>query len=160
MSRDGDKKRDLLLAWWGELLSCLSVRLLTRGEAIDAEVTSARLVDVAEVSSIYVLFAVEDAGPVPVYVGKSGDPQTRWRAHISGLTAGSGLYARWRRALLDPDGRAATDLVLLVVPETAITRAPIPGFPLTVGAVEYQLVGLAGDAYPGRLLNGEGQERC
>ena len=53
----------------------------------------------------------------------------------------------------DRDGRAAADLTLLVVPVAAITRPPIPGFPVTLGAVEYQLVGLVQDAHPGRLLN-------
>lgn len=47
----------------------------------------------------------------------------------------------------------------MVVPEDAISASPIPGFPTSVGSVEYQLVALAQDAFPGTLLNREGVGR-
>jgi hypothetical protein len=96
----------------------------------------------------------------PVYIGKTDDPMVRWRQHLDGWASGTGSYARWRQTLLDAEGRVRCPLTLLVVPAGAIVRAPLPGFPTTVGSVEYQLVGLAADTFPGRLLNSEGQGRC
>jgi hypothetical protein len=94
------------------------------------------------------------------FLGKTDDPMARWRQHLDGWASGTGSYARWRQALLDAEGRVRYPLTLLVVSAVAIVRAPLPGFPTTVGSVEYQLVGLAADAFPGRLLNSEGQGRC
>ncbi|MBA4189792.1 MAG: hypothetical protein C0467_17555 [Planctomycetaceae bacterium] len=159
MSRDGARKRALLSAWWEELLPLRTYSLFSRGEIPDPDTVLVRLATVPDVLSIYVLFARDQGELIPVYVGKSNGPKGRWQAHISALVEGVGGYAKWRAQLLESDGRAAHDLVLLVVQEDAITRPPKAGFPCTVGAVEYQLVGLAADAFPGRLLNDEGQGR-
>ena len=109
--------------------------------------------------TIYVLLAETATGSVPAYVGRAADPLARWTQHLAGLERGRGAYARWRRALLDAQGHAVHGLRLLVVPVSEVTAPPLPGFPVTVGALEYQLVGLAVDAYPGRLLNHEGNRR-
>jgi len=47
----------------------------------------------------------------------------------------------------------------MVVPQDAIIAPPIPGFPTSVGSVEYQLVALAQDAFARTLLNREGVGR-
>ena len=85
-------------------------------------------------------------------------PVQRWRAHLAGVDRGTRGYARWRESLLDPAGGARCGLCLALVAASTIVGPPIPGFPASVGAVEYQLVSLAGDAY-GRLLNVEGNRR-
>jgi hypothetical protein len=160
MTRDADKKRALLAAWWVPLLSDYSIRLFDRHTSFDPSAASLRLATVPAVSSIYVLLADINGEVTPLYVGKAEDPLARWRQHLDGWMRGSGSYARWREALLDAEERTRYELTLLVVPAEAITFPPIPGFPTTVGSVEYQLVGLASDAFPGHLLNSEGQGRC
>lgn len=163
MGGDGDRKRELLQDWWRELLPVYSVRLFGRGDLVDRAVGVASLGGLPsacrECPAVYILFADSTAGPVPVYVGKADDALTRWAQHLDGWTAGRGSYARWRRELLDEGGRCRDDLFLLIVPRAAITHPPIAGLPATVGAVEYQLVALAEDAYPGWLLNHEGRGR-
>jgi hypothetical protein len=160
MSPDADQKRKLLTEWWADLLPRFAVGLLQPGEQLEQEVALERLRETtglcAAGPSVYVLFA----DLVPVYIGRTDDVLGRWEQHLKGWAAGTKSYARWRQALLSPDGSARFALVLLVVPAGAITRPPIPGFPSTAGSVEYQLVGLAADAYPGRLLNHEGRGRC
>jgi hypothetical protein len=160
MSRDADKKRALLAAWWADLLPDHSVRLFARLAPLDPAASLTRLSDLPSVPSVYVLLADIGGEATPVYIGKADDPGIRWRQHLDGWVRGTGSYARWRQALLTTDGRVRYDLTLLVVPAGAISRPPLPGFPATVGSVEYQLVGLAADAYPGCLLNHEGQGRC
>jgi hypothetical protein len=159
-SRDADKKRALLAAWWAPLLQNHCFGLFDRLTPLDPTAALLRLAAVPAVSSIYVLLADIYGEVTPVYIGKADDPLARWRQHLDGWLRGSGSYARWREALLDADERVRYDLTLLVVPADAIVNSPIPGFPTTVGSVEYQLVGLASDAFPGRLLNSEGQGRC
>lgn len=106
---------------------------------------------------LYLVVADEDP-PVPLYVGRTTAPVDRWKSHLAGVERGTGLYARWRESLLDRRGDARHELWLWLVAAPAIIDSPIPGFPPTVGSVEYQLVSLAGDAY-GRLLNVEGNRR-
>jgi hypothetical protein len=159
MSPDAERKRQLLAEWWADLLPGFSVRLLNPSEPLE-QLALERLRETPELwaagPAVYVLFA----DLVPVYIGRTDDVVGRWEQHLKGWAAGRKSYARWRQALLSPDGTTRFALVLLVVPAAAITRPPIPGFPTTAGSVEYQLVGLAADAYPGRLLNHEGQGRC
>lgn len=159
MSRDAEKKMFLLTEWWGEFAPARTIKLLDRFAVIDHAAALARLGVLSAEPSVYVLFSGTYGHEVPVYVGKADDPIRRWNGHLDGLRKGQKSYARWRTALLDPDGRAAADLTLMVIPVAAINRPPIPGFPLTLGALEYQLVGLIQDAYPGRLLNVEGRGR-
>jgi hypothetical protein len=160
MSRDAERKRELLKAWWGGLIGQFAVRLLGRTEPLDKALALDRLKDVPTGLSVYLLFVEEKEGLVPVYIGRTDDTLGRWDQHLDGWLAGKRSYAAWRQKLLDAEGRANANLLLLVVPASAITQPPIPGFPTTAGAVEYQLVGLAEAAFPGRLLNHEGKGRC
>jgi hypothetical protein len=163
MSRDADRKRGLLCGWWGDLLTTHAVRILDAGTPLQKGPVLERLGGLVGESrqsqSIYVLFVETEAGKVPVYVGRADAPLVRWGQHLDGWLSGVGPYARWRGSLLDERGRAREALTLLVVPVESIARPPIPGFPTSVGSVEYQLVALAEDAYPGRLLNHEGKGR-
>ena len=163
MSQDADRKRVLLTDWCGAFLPQHSAPILTRGMPVGRELALERIARMPAGcpagSSVYVLLAETVEGPVPVYIGKADSPLRRWRQHLEGWCLGTRSYAKWREVLLDPDGLARDDLTLLIVPATSIDRPPIPGFPMTIGAVEYQLVGLAEGAYPGRLLNDEGRGR-
>jgi hypothetical protein len=159
-SRDADKKRTLLAAWCTPLLPGHSLRLCDRVSSFDTRAALLRLATLPTAPSIYILLADINGEATPVYIGKSDEPATRWRQHIDGWMRGTGSYARWREALLDSEERIRYDLTLLVVPAEDIVVPPLPGFPTSVGSVEYQLVGLASDAFPGRLLNSEGQGRC
>lgn len=77
-----------------------------------------------------------------------------WMTHLSGLARGEGPYARWRTRLLREGHETSRfDLEVLVVGETHLLFPPLPGAPSTVTAVEGQLIGLAADAYPLRLLD-------
>jgi hypothetical protein len=160
MNRDADKKRALLTSWWADLLPDHSFRLFERLAPLDPKAATVRLAGLTAGPSIYVLLADMEGETTPVYIGKADDPSVRWRQHLDGWTCGTGCYARWRQALLDAEGRVRYDLTLLVVPAGAIAQPPLPGFPITIGSVEYQLVGLAADGFPGQLLNSEGQGRC
>jgi hypothetical protein len=160
MSSDAERKRELLKVWWGDFTGRYAVRLLGRSEPLDKSLVLDRLMDVQAGPSVYLLFVEGKEVLVPVYIGRADDPVVRWDQHLDGWLAGKRSYAAWRKELLDKDGRSKDNLLLLVVPASAITRPPIPGFPTTAGSVEYQLVGLAEDAFPGRLLNHEGKGRC
>lgn len=159
MSRDADKKRILFNAWSATLLPKHSFHLCEPFAPLDPNTLMARLAGLPVTSSIYILFANIGGEATPVYIGKADDPSVRWRQHIDGWIRGTRSYARWRKNLIDTDDRVRYDVTLLVVPAEAIVNPPLPGFPTTVGSVEYQLVGLASDAFPGRLLNCEGKER-
>jgi hypothetical protein len=137
-----------------------SFRLFAALEQLDPKAAMGRLTCLPAAASVYVLLADINGERTPVYVGKAADPLVRWQQHFEGWVRGTGSYARWRRALLDADGRVLYDLTLLVVPAGIIVSPPLPGFPCTIGSVEYQLVSLAADAFSGRLLNSEGQGRC
>jgi hypothetical protein len=162
MSRDADKKRALLTSWWANLLPDHSFPLFEPLEPFDPKAATARLASLPAAPSVYVLLADIDGEVTPVYIGKAdrSTPGVRWQQHLDGWMRGTGNYARWREALLDGEGRVRYALTLLVVPAEDIVSPPLPGFPSTLGSVEYQLVGLAADAFPGRLLNSEGQGRC
>ena len=110
-------------------------------------------------NSIYVLIAKIQGIDIPIYVGKSKDPFARWKQHILGIESGKASYAKWRRLLLDDNDTFNFDVKLVVVPETKVLFPPILGFPVTIGAIEYQLVSLISDAYPDTLLNSEGNRR-
>jgi hypothetical protein len=102
---------------------------------------------------LYVM-ALPSAGfHVPLYVGKSRSPSSRWNTgHVAGLNKNSmGSYAAWRRTLA---GRGSETLLYLLH-ESEIVEPPLRGFPRTVGAVEYQLIALATD-FSALLLNSEG----
>jgi hypothetical protein len=158
--RDEAAKASLLSAWlarYGERRALLAVS----GRSIDPRTVLRSISMIVHAAArdewLYVLVA-DEKPPVPLYVGRSALPVQRWQSHLAGLLRGTGGYARWREAILDPEGRARFDLGLVLVSASSIKDAPIPGFPSSVGAVEYQLVSLASDAY-GRLLNVEGNRR-
>ncbi|GAA4012562.1 hypothetical protein GCM10022631_25380 [Deinococcus rubellus] len=95
---------------------------------------------------MYVLVQ-RSAATVPLDIGRAANPSSRWQGHLKGHRSDMPRYARWSvffEQLLD----------LYVVPVGEMHGPPIPGFPVTAGAVESQLIGLAQDAYPG-LLNRE-----
>ena len=48
---------------------------------------------------------------------------------------------------------------LMCVNQENIKFPPIPGFPVSVGSIEYQLISLAADAFDSSLLNSEGVAR-
>ncbi|UQN08817.1 GIY-YIG nuclease family protein [Deinococcus sp. QL22] len=165
MTGDGDalRKRMLFDAWMAEH-GAFSMQLAQQGEAIHRRTVLARLTSLAGRQKapeyVYVLTERRPQEVTPAYVGKTRSPVTRWSQHLAGLAAGEGNYARWRqRFLREGHETVRFDLELLVVGETQVQFPPLPGFPSTIGAVEYQLVGLAADAYPLRLLNHEGQAR-
>ncbi|GGK38173.1 hypothetical protein GCM10008955_35090 [Deinococcus malanensis] len=165
MSEAGDalRKRVLFEAWMAEHQP-FSVQFAQKGEAIDRRTVLARLTTLAgrqrAPEYVYVLSERRPEEITPAYVGKARSPVTRWTQHLAGLTKGEGSYARWRqRFLREGHETVRFDLDLLLVGETQVQFPPLPGFPTTIGAVEYQLVGLAAGAYPLRLLNHEGQAR-
>jgi len=128
-------------------------------EVIEAPRFHERAGDHPHVESIYLLLVEEDGDLVPVYIGRTKDPVKRWAQHLKGLHQGERLYARWRQALLTPTGRVRQALKLVIIPVSDIRSAPLPNFPTSTGALEYQLVSIASEAYPGRLLNHEGNRR-
>lgn len=160
MNLDAQKKSALLTSWYEDFLPSHTVCLFDRLSRFDRTTAISRLANLPTKPSIYILFVTEQDCFVPVYIGKADSPLLRWGQHLEGWSKGAGSYARWRAALLDTDGRANADLTLLVIPLDEIKQPPIPGFPVSLGTVEYQLVGLASDAFPGRLLNSEGRGRC
>ncbi|TVX99401.1 hypothetical protein [Paenibacillus cremeus] len=109
--------------------------------------------------SIYILRLLSQHGAIPIYIGRSNSPVSRWKSHLDRLIKGKGLYERWHEILLDANGYLKEDLDLIVILDTELTIPAIPMFPCTVGSIEYQLVSLASDAYPNTLLNHEGNRR-
>lgn len=108
---------------------------------------------------VYLLVVGTGTEARPAYIGRAASPAQRWMQHLSRFRAGQGSYGRWVSSLLDELGRARTELALVVVAARDVDMPPIPGFPVTPGAIEYQLISLASDAHPGQLLNHEGVGR-
>jgi hypothetical protein len=110
---------------------------------------------------LYMLLAKSLHECYPLYIGKTTSPRKRWlQGHLRHLRqarsgAQVGSYSRWVQVLETLEGQA----YLFCIHECAITSAPLPGFPMTIGSIEYQLVSLASDAFPGRLFNSEGRGR-
>lgn len=150
MNPDADKKRALLERW----LTLHDVHRVPFHAGGPLDVTAslaslrAHLQDVQE--SVYVL--VRRSAPTrPVYIGKSVHPYSRWQGHLREIQQGKGRYGAWTAFLAEP-------LDLYVVPVAAMRGPPIPGFPITAGAVEHQLISLGQDAFSG-LLNRDGVGR-
>jgi len=163
MESDALQKRVLFEAWI-EAHRHSSATLALAGEPIDRRRFLARMASLAgqqrDDDYVYLLLERRPNEETPAYIGRAVSPMRRWMEHLTGLAKGTGSYARWRTRLLR-EGHDTTrfDLDVLVIGETHLHFPPLPGFPATIGAVEYQLVGLAADAYPLRLLNHEGQGR-
>ncbi|MEA4884517.1 MAG: hypothetical protein VB144_12845 [Clostridia bacterium] len=96
---------------------------------------------------------------IPLYIGKTHDLLGRWSTHVGSLNAGKGSYSNWRRTIPDASGKTRMGLYLMAIPQSAVKAPAIPGFPTTIGSLEYQIISLSGDAYPGELLNEEGNRR-
>lgn len=107
---------------------------------------------------IYLLVEQQAGEVVPAYIGKSKNPVRRWTTHLKNLQVGEKAYGRWQARLLD-EGQVRHPLKLYVIGQDQVHGPPIPNFPTTIGAIEYQLIGLAADAFVPRLLNLEGQAR-
>ena len=155
-------KRTLFEAWINGH-SRFNIPFAFRGEVFERRQVQSRIAALVERHSaleyVYVLSERHPDHDIPAYIGKARSPVSRWNQHLTGLTEGRGLYLRWRNRFLKTDNTVQFDLQLLVLGATEIRFPPIPDFPTTVGAVEYQLIGLAQDAYPLPLLNSEGQGR-
>jgi hypothetical protein len=98
---------------------------------------------------------------VPLYIGKTSSPRDRWiNGHLRSLnraveTTRPASYSKWIHSLESMEG----ELHLFCIHESKVKAPSIPGFPQTIGSIEYQLVSLANDAFPGKLLNSEGVGR-
>ncbi|GEM_PF-5771668 len=100
---------------------------------------------------------------IPLYVGKTTNLLKRWKGgggHIEKLKKAAndaleGTYLNWANRLEKLEG----EIFLFCLDEQNVIFSPIPYFPITIGAIEYQLISLAADVYPGFLLNKEGVGR-
>lgn len=150
MSDDHDRKRALLLNW---LTTHAAHRVPSHdGDPIETPriLTRLRAALPNPEESVYILVR-RDAPTMPIYVGRAAQPVSRWEGHLRSLLESTPRADAWR-------AHFQYDLDLYVVPVTAVSGPPIPGFPVTVGAVEAQLISLAQDTSPA-LLNREGVRR-
>jgi len=165
MTTEGDTLRKrVLFETWLEAHRDASATLALAGTPIDRRRFLARVASLSgqqrDDDYIYLLLERRPSEETPAYIGRAASPMRRWMQHLSGLARGEGPYARWRTRLLR-EGHETTrfDLEVLVVGATHVTFPPRPGFSTTLGDVEHQLIGLAADTYPLRLLGHEGQSR-
>jgi hypothetical protein len=161
----GDQQKALLFNTWlkdhqeGNVFSLFSSPAPTYELTVGAKAFFARPVE--EGLHLYMLLVKSEDGLTPLYIGKASSPRDRWmKGHLSNLRKAVGAlkptsYSKWIKILERAEGEA----YLFCIHESAIKYPPIPGFPKTVGSIEYQLVSLAGDAFPGVLLNSEGVGR-
>ncbi|MFP5111642.1 GIY-YIG nuclease family protein [Bacillaceae bacterium C204] len=161
---DFDKKKHLLEEWISLYRDKFRIEFAAEGQKINKQKIQ-ELINRhcsnyrVSIESIYLLCMFSDNETIPVYIGKSVNPYTRWKSHIGKLLEGKGSYLRWKYLLIHDDDIAKHTLILLIIPDHEIVTPPIPNFPKTVGSVEYQLVSLVSDAYPDTLLNKEGNRR-
>ena len=112
---------------------------------------------------IYIMMKRNEQGHlIPLYIGKSKAPQSRWlQGHLKKLLAvdkgriNSSNYNNWLSNL----NSINCTVYLMCVEQNKIKFPPIPGFPVSVGSIEYQLISLAADAFDSSLLNSEGVAR-
>jgi hypothetical protein len=161
---DFDKKKNLLKEWLGSYIEKYKIEFADEGQPVNNAAIEERIKrHCAKMSDseeyIYLLCVSTGSEFIPVYIGKSVNPITRWRSHLKKLLEGKESYLRWKKLLLGENDTAKNTLQLLIIPEDEIKNPPIPNFPRTVGSVEYQLVSLVSDAFPDTLLNKEGNRR-
>jgi hypothetical protein len=161
---DQERKQVLLDRWLTLFLDEYSFLLFDKDGEVNAKEASTKIKTASLHwkdfdQSLYVLLIRLKSTLVPVYIGKSNNPLNRWQSHIKSLVKGKGSYQRWRSLLLNETGTFKYATFLLIVPDYMIAKPVIPGFPHTVGSIEYQLIGLASDVYPDYLLNLEGNRR-
>lgn len=111
---------------------------------------------------LYILFVRKsENNSYPIYIGKTSSLLKRWvNGHVkklqeSYINGSNNLYKKWIANLVD----CKEKVFLGCIHESKVKYPPIPNFPQTIGAVEYQLISLAQDAYPNKLLNKEGVSR-
>ena len=115
------------------------------------------------INHIYIMMKKNERGNlIPLYIGKSNSPRTRWlHGHLRNLLAvekgevNSKNYNNWLKKL---NSKNCT-VYLMCVDQEKIKFPPIPGFSVSVGSIEYQLISLATDAFDSSLLNSEGVAR-
>jgi hypothetical protein len=161
---DRKRKQELLAMWMMTHGPDRKTLLIAEGEPFSQVNTVERICNRVKHQKIseevlYLLIAVTPDDQVPVYVGRATAVCSRWTKHFSGIQKGKGLYSRWCTLLFTDLMVARYSLILMIIPGSQITSPPIPGFPTTIGAVEYQLVSLMADAYPSMILNHEGRLR-
>jgi hypothetical protein len=163
MTTEGDALRNrVLFETWLEAHRDAAAPLALAGERIDRRRFLARVASLAgqqrDDEYVYLLMERRPNEETPAYIGQAASPMRRWMEHLSGIARGEGPYARWRTRLLR-EGHETTrfDLEVFVVGETYLQFPPLPGGASTISAVEAQLVRLAADAYPLRLLDLAGQ---
>ena len=154
----GEEKFDIYRNWFERHVPPMTELFSPHGDLFILSIPARTLLAECRQPGMYLyVMALPSTGfHVPLYVGKSQSPSSRWSTgHVIGLNKnGMGSYAGWRRALA---GRGAETL-LYVLHESEIVEPPLRGFPRTVGAVEYQLIALATD-FSALLLNSEGVPR-
>lgn len=158
-----DFEKQQLLNAWLETQHAFRLHFACREEPIDAisilQQISNHHQSTLHLEGEYIYLLCEDTTlPVPRYIGRAKDPLKRWKGHLKAFQKGEKNYALWQAQLLS-DSQARMNLVLYVIPVAQVTAPPIPGFPVTVGALEYQLISLAEDAFETPLLNFEGKKR-
>ena len=160
-SSDHLRKRQLFEAWLSQHQS-FATALSGAGQPLNVKEAVERIAHLVgkqgSAEYIYLLVEQQDGEEVPAYIGKSKTPVSRWTSHLKNLLVGEKSYGRWQARLLD-EGQVRQPLGLYVIGQDQVQSPPIPGFPMTIGAIEYQLIGLAADAFVPRLLNSEGQAR-
>jgi len=162
---DRERKQELLAKWMAVYAPDRKLLLLSEGEIFSLVNALERIRNygdhqkISDEEVIYILIAITPENEVPVYVGRATSLYNRWKAHLGGIQKGLGLYSQWCSLLFTNSMAARYPLFLIVVPGSQIKLPPISGFPVTVGAVEYQLVSLMADAYPSMTLNHEGRFR-
>ena len=160
MKGDALQSRALFEAWLDAHREAMAPLALA-GEPIDRRRFLGRVSRLAgqqrDDDYVFVLVERRPNEETPAYIGRASRPVDHWMPHLTGLAGGTGRYARWRTRLLrEGHDTARFDLELLVVGQTHLQFPPRPGGATTASSVEEQLLGLAADAYPLRLLNQEG----
>jgi hypothetical protein len=164
MDRGDQEKARMFTLWLKDHLDDKVAPLfLTGPPSFELTAEAEAVFDRPEESGLYLyILLIRNADEViPLYIGKASSPRDRWmNGHLRNLRKACGGvkptgYSKWVKALEKAEGGA----YLFCVHESAIKYPPIPGFPKTVGSIEYQLISLAGDAFPGRMLNSEGVGR-
>lgn len=160
------EKKELLRAWLaahapGNSAPLFAVRSPSYQLTAEAVALLKRPTDGVEMRLYVVCIGDPERKAAVAYVGKSAGPWARWSGgHLRKLRAAAKVakrsaYASWVRLFESSD----ETMHLVCVGEGRIEFPPIPGFPGTVGSVEYQLVSLAYDCFPDVLLNREGVAR-
>lgn len=160
------QKRDLIQKWMAVHATNNSAPLfINKSKLFKLSPEADQLLATKEQHIGYSLYIVCMGDPsietIPIYIGKSSSPQKRWKnGHLRKLNeankgSSNNSYRKWLEIL----GPSIIMAFILCLNEDDILFAPIPDFPATIGSIEYQLVSLAADSFPGYILNLEGRSR-